>query len=94
MSPDDQLIVVIGGSFVAAIAFGDDQESVFVLFQIAVGKASGPTKLGAANFKPDEIVCVIDHAHLVGLSIAHAQECFVPLILKVLFFLIHHLNFI
>jgi hypothetical protein len=77
---DDQHIVVISRSFVAAITFSDDQKSVFIFFHVAVGKSARATEFGAANLEPDQIVRVIDHAHLVGFSVAYPQHGLLPLV--------------
>ena len=42
-------------------------------FQLAVGKAKRAQQFDAADLKPDQIVGIVDNAHLVGFSIAHAD---------------------
>jgi len=46
---------------------------VVLLFHFAVGKAHLPQPFDASDFKPDEIVGVVHHAHAVGLGVAHAD---------------------
>src|SRR5690242_11496710 len=70
--PNNQFVVVIGGSFVAAVRLGHDEERVLVLFHVAVGKTARPTIIGSADFEPDEIVGIINDAHLVRFGIADA----------------------
>ena len=71
-----QHIVKSGGPLVAAIGFGDDDEAIVLDLHLLVFKAQLAAKLDAARFKPDEIICVIDDAHLVGFRITHADDRF------------------
>src|SRR5690349_20533956 len=47
--------------------------AVVLLFHLAVFKAQLPQQLYPADLKPYDKVGVVDHAHLVGLGVAHAQ---------------------
>src|SRR5690242_14898518 len=70
--PNNQFVVVIRGRFVAAIRLCHDEKSVVVLFHVAVRKTARPTIISAAYFEPDEIVGIINDAHLVRFGIADA----------------------
>ena len=61
---------------------GDDQVSPtvipFVLFHVAVRKSPGSAIIGAPDFEPDEIVGIINDAHLVRFGVTDTQMRFVP----------------
>jgi len=73
---DDDFVVVLGGREVTAIGFGDDHENAVLLFHVAVGEALSPAPLGAGDFHPDEVVGVIDDAHLIGFGVANTEAGF------------------
>src|SRR5882724_8479473 len=70
---DDQEFVVAGGMMIAAVDVGDDDEGVVLSFHQFVIKAEGAHQLDAADLEPNQVVRVIHHAHLVGLSVAHTD---------------------
>ena len=39
--------------------------------QLTVGQAQGAQQFHAANLKPDQVVGIVDDAHLIGFGIAH-----------------------
>src|ERR1700722_13179600 len=71
---DAQRIVIAGRAAVAAFGFGDDGETVILKFHAAVVEAALPQIFDAPNFKINEIVRVIDDAHLVRLGVADAHH--------------------
>src|ERR1700733_1463489 len=70
---DAQGVVEFGGAAVAALGFGDDDETVVFLFHLAVAEAEGAAEFDAAYFEPGVIVAIVDHAHLVGFGVADAD---------------------
>ena len=74
---DGDFFVVAGRSEVAALGAGDGEVEAGFEFQVAVDDAGGAAIFGAADFHPNEIVGVIDEAHLVGFGVAHAEARFV-----------------
>ncbi len=44
--------------------------------QVAVADSGGAAILDAAHLHPHQVVGVIDHAHLVGLGVAHPEPGF------------------
>src|SRR6185436_7171227 len=73
---DQDLIVVAGGREVAAIGFGNGEECLFFAFEVFVTESAFPAEIGAADFHPDEVVCVIHHPHLIGFGVAYAEAAF------------------
>src|SRR5690606_24229099 len=67
------LIVVPGGRDEAELGVGHRQAKPFTL-QLRVRRAGGADEVGAAHLAPDQVVRVVDHAHLVGFGVADAQE--------------------
>src|SRR5579863_3654241 len=75
---NDDFFVVVHRSAVAALYFGDCDEPALVTFHVAVGETHLAHEFHASNFKPDQMVRMVDHSHLVGFGVAHAQPCFIP----------------
>src|SRR6266513_81014 len=65
-------VVVAGGGAVADVDFGDGEVDALLL-ELLVGQPRLAHQLGAGAIEPDQIVGVVDHAHLVGLGIVDAQ---------------------
>jgi hypothetical protein len=72
-SADQDFVVVAGRRAIAATGFVYRQDALVLGFQLAVGKAQGAQQFDAANLKPDQVVGIVDNAHLVGLGIAHSH---------------------
>src|SRR5216683_4739116 len=66
-----QHFVIARGGVVAAAHVGDDDVAVVVDFHALVFDAQRAHQLHAPDFKPDQVIRVIDHAHLVGLRVTH-----------------------
>src|SRR5258707_924174 len=64
--------VVARGGMVAAAHVGDNDVAVVFDFHALVFDAQRAHQLHATDLKPNQIIRVIDHAHLVGLRVAHA----------------------
>src|SRR5438876_1879669 len=65
-------VVVPGGGPVTHADFGDGEEDALLL-ELFVGQPRLAHQLGAGAIEPDQVVGVVDHAHLVGLGIVDAQ---------------------
>src|SRR6267143_2304000 len=65
---------------VAAADVDHDDVTVVLDFHALVFDAESAHQFHAADFKPNEIVCVIDHAHLVRLRVAHSYRRVVMLV--------------
>ena len=70
---DFDFIVITRGAEIAAIDFGDGEENAVVALEIFVAEAVGAAVIDAGDFHPDEVVGVIDDAHLIGFRIADAN---------------------
>src|SRR2546422_4527904 len=65
-------VVVPGGGPVTHADFGDGEVHALLL-ELFVGQPRLAHQLGARAVDPDQVVGVVDHAHLVGLGIVDAQ---------------------
>src|SRR5215467_5394065 len=74
MRANHQLVVVAGWSLVPATRIDNGDVTVLLLLQLAIRETEVTQELDPADFEPDEIIRVIDHSHLVGFSVAHAQS--------------------
>src|SRR6266550_8895001 len=79
MRANQEFVIVISWCFITAVAFGHDEKGIVILFHVPIREAAGATKLRPANLEPDQVVGVVNNAHLVRLRVAYAQERFVPL---------------
>jgi hypothetical protein len=70
---NDDLIVVARRREVATSGFGDRKECLFLALQIAILESTFPAVVGAPHFHPDQLVCVVHNAHLIGFRIAHSK---------------------
>ncbi len=68
---NQDFVIVIGGCLVAAIALSDDQKRVVIRLHVAIRKSARAAVFSPADFKPDEVIGIIDDAHFVGLGVAH-----------------------
>src|ERR1700730_16573466 len=74
--PDPQQVVVSRRAEIAAARFGNHDITIVLPLHLLVGDTSLAHVLDAPDLEKCEVVAVVDHAHLVGLFIAHAHECF------------------
>src|SRR5579871_4462234 len=70
----NHLIVIAGRSIIPAVYFDDGQQNPGRL-QIAISAARHPAVLHAPNFHPNQIVGVVNDAHLVGFGVTYPQPC-------------------
>jgi len=70
---DDDFVVIASGSEIPAIRLCYCEEGLFLPFEIPVAEAAFPAEIAAAGLHPDEIVCVIDHSHLIGFGVSHTD---------------------
>src|SRR2546427_6476510 len=70
---DPHQVVVAGGGAVADVDLGDGEVDALLL-ELLVGQPRLAHQLGPGPVEPDEIVGVVDHAHLVGFGIIDAQR--------------------
>src|SRR5450631_2269553 len=70
---DAEALVVARGVEIAAVSVDYDDVAIVGGFHGFVFDAEGAHELDAADFEPDEIVGVVDDAHLVGFGVAHAD---------------------
>jgi hypothetical protein len=70
---DDQFVVVAGGRLVACDGLYNGDAAAFFLLHGFVGEAELAHVFDAADFKPDQIVGMVDDAHLVGFGVADAN---------------------
>src|ERR1035441_9555332 len=75
-SLDEDLIVETGGRAVAATGLRHGEKDSVFAFHVSVVETTGFAQLDAAHFHPNQAIGVIDHTHLVGLGIAHADAGF------------------
>src|SRR5260370_3150070 len=68
---DSQHLVVARGMLIAAMRIGDDDVEIVFLFHALVLDAKRANQFYAAYLEPHQIIRVVDHAHLVGLGVAH-----------------------
>ncbi len=73
--PYRQLIVVTGGQPISHIGLDHrDTAPIFALHRLVI-QPHLPDQLHAPHLEPDQVVRVIDDAHLIGLRVAHANPC-------------------
>ncbi len=68
--PNDHRLIIAGRVPVAAMNICYDQ---FVSGRVEIGltKPLGPTELGASHLKPDQVIGIVGHTHLVCFRIPH-----------------------
>ena len=73
----DDFVIIVHGSLVAAAGIDDRDEAAVFALHIFIAEAELAQKFRPAHFKPDEMIGVIDDAHLIGLGVAHADASFI-----------------
>src|SRR5882724_4031649 len=76
VGPHDQFVVVECGSLVAATSIDQGDEELIVLLHLLVGKAKLAHQVDPPDFKPDEVIRVVNNAHLVSFSVMDADAAF------------------
>jgi hypothetical protein len=77
MRAHDDLVIIVHGSLVAALRIDDGNEAVVFPLHIFIAEAELAEQFDPPHFKPDEMIGVIDDAHLVGFGIADANASFI-----------------
>src|SRR5208282_1321602 len=73
----DDLVIIVHGSLVAAAGIDHGDEAVVFPLHIFIAETELAKEFDSSHFKPDEMIGVIDDAHLVGFGIAHANAGFI-----------------
>src|SRR5437588_2541318 len=71
MRANDDLVIIPGRCFVPAARIHHGDVAAVFAFHLAIREPELPQQFYASNFKPDEIIRVIHHAHLVGFRVTH-----------------------
>src|SRR5579862_5306551 len=83
----DDLVIIVHRSTIAALRVDDRDTAVVFALHVFIAEAKLAKKFYAAYFEPDEMIRVIDDAHLVGFSIADADasfaDCCLPIQLSI-----------
>src|SRR6266481_3642605 len=69
-----QQFVVTRWRKIPATGFGYHDVAVIFGFHLLVFEAERAHQFDAADFKPDQVVGVIDHAHLIGFGVPHSNR--------------------
>src|SRR5207245_4697541 len=69
----DYLVIVAHRGLVAAAGIDHGYKASIALFHIAIGKAELAEQFNASDLEPDEMIGMINHAHLIGLGVANPQ---------------------
>jgi hypothetical protein len=70
---DLDFVVIPRRAQITATGFGHGQQDAMVVFKIPVPESRLPAEVHASNLHPDQIVRVVDHAHLVGFGVTGAN---------------------
>jgi len=76
----ENLVIVARGGLKAATDLRHSDVAVIFLLHEAIFKAKLAQQFYAADFKPDNVIGVVNDAHLVGFRIAHAETSFADVI--------------
>src|ERR1700722_18383017 len=77
LGPDQNFFVIADWCAIAAFGLSHGDEASVLFFHIAIGKTQLPQQFDAPHLEPYKMVRVVDHAHLIGLRVAHAQPGFI-----------------
>src|SRR5207249_2095627 len=72
--PDDYVVVEPGRSLVPARGCGNHHAVAVFDLHVAIAESPGAAPCDTPHLKPDQIVCVINHSHLVGFRVAHVDN--------------------
>src|SRR5450631_3877974 len=73
----DDLVIIVYGSPVAAAGIDYSDEAVVFALHIFIAEAELAKEFHPSHFKPNEVIGVINNAHLVGFSVADADPSFI-----------------
>ncbi len=71
---DENIILEAGRRLVTACCLGNHHHAAVPGFEVAIMKIVGTTPCHSADFKPNEVVRIIDDPHLIRLGIAHVDD--------------------
>jgi len=81
--PHHDLVIIVHGRLVAAAGIDHGNAAVVFLLHIFIAEAELTEQFHPPHLKPDEMVRMIDDAHLIGFRIAdsyasliHSSDCF------------------
>src|SRR6202795_391071 len=69
----NNLVIIVYGSLVAAAGIDYGNEAVVFALHVFIAEAELAKEFHASHFKPDEMIGVIDDAHLICFGIADAN---------------------
>src|ERR1700688_1202983 len=75
--PHNDLVIIMYRGLVAALRIDDRDEAIVFALHIFIAEAKLPHQFNPSNFEPDEVIGMVDDAHLVGFGIAHADASFI-----------------
>ncbi len=70
---DGDEFIVASWMMIATMNVSDDDVGIVVEFHALVVETKGAHQFDATDFEPDEVVGVVDDAHLIGFGIANAN---------------------
>src|ERR1019366_1082308 len=73
----DDLVIIVYRSLIAAAGIDYGDKAIVFALHIFIGKAELAEEFHSPHFKPDEMIGVIDDAHLVGFGVADANASFI-----------------
>src|SRR5882672_4946612 len=77
MRAHQDFVIIEHGGLVAATRVNNGDEAIVFALHFLVGEAELAQQFDAANLEPDEMIRVIDDAHLVSLGVADADAGFI-----------------
>jgi len=73
--PDAQDFIVDRRVMIPAVRIGNHDAAVILDFHAFVLNTQCAHQFDASDLKPDQVICVVHHAHLIRLRVAHAHRC-------------------
>jgi hypothetical protein len=71
------LVIIVYGSLIAAAGIDHGNKAVVVALHISIAEAELAEEFDTPHFKPDEMIGVIDNAHLVRFGIPDPNASFI-----------------
>src|SRR5437764_11457444 len=78
-SANDEFVVIAGRQLVTAASVGHSDVAAIALLHVFIVEAQLAHQFDTPDFKPDQEIRMIGHAHLVGFGVTHAETHFVCL---------------
>src|SRR5208282_3220141 len=73
----DDLVIIVYGSLVAGLGIDNGDKAIVFALHFLIAEAELAHEFDTSYFKPDEMIGVIDEAHLVGFGVADAEASLV-----------------